>query len=44
MVGHRSTAMTLDTYADLFPDDLDAVDAAMDHSGIAALQGLDEPL
>jgi integrase len=25
MLGHASAAMTLDTYADLFPDDLDAV-------------------
>ena len=38
MVVHRSSAMTLDTYADVFPDDLDAVAAAMDHAGIAALQ------
>lgn len=25
MLGHASAAMTLDTYADLFDDDLDAV-------------------
>ncbi len=25
MLGHASAAMTLDTYADLFEDDLDAV-------------------
>ncbi|WP_410720419.1 tyrosine-type recombinase/integrase, partial [Brevibacillus sp. SIMBA_076] len=25
MLGHKSAAMTLDTYADLFDDDLDAV-------------------
>lgn len=36
MLGHASATMTLDTYADLFPDDLDAVavalnDAAMKH-------------
>lgn len=29
MLGHKSAAMTLDTYADLFDDDLDAVAAAM---------------
>lgn len=36
MQGHASAMMTLDTYADLFPDDLDAVavalnDAALQH-------------
>ncbi|RSZ64404.1 site-specific integrase [Corynebacterium hylobatis] len=30
MLGHASAVMTLDTYADLFPDDLDAVGVAMD--------------
>ena len=30
MLGHKSAAMTLDTYADLFEDDLDDVAAAMD--------------
>lgn len=30
MLGHASAAMTLDTYADLFDDDLDRVAAAMD--------------
>ena len=29
-LGHKSAAMTLDVYADLFDDDLDAVGAAMD--------------
>ena len=29
-LGHSSAAMTLDTYADLFPDDLEAVAAALD--------------
>lgn len=32
MLGHASAAMTLDVYADLFDDDLDAVAAALDHS------------
>ncbi|MGW4331862.1 tyrosine-type recombinase/integrase [Rhodococcus koreensis] len=30
MLGHASAAMTLDTYADLFDDDLEAVGAALD--------------
>lgn len=29
MLGHKSAALTLDTYADLFPDDLDAVASAL---------------
>ncbi|WP_264071718.1 tyrosine-type recombinase/integrase [Mycolicibacterium komossense] len=36
MLGHKSAAMTLDTYADLFPDDLDAVADAFD-AAVAAL-------
>lgn len=32
MLGHASAAMTLDTYADLFDDDLDAVADALDHA------------
>jgi hypothetical protein len=30
MLGHQSAKVTLDTYADLFDTDLDAVAAAMD--------------
>ena len=30
MLGHASAAMTLDVYADLFDDDLDAVADALD--------------
>jgi len=30
MLGHASAAMTLDTYADLFDDDLDAVAERLD--------------
>lgn len=30
MLGHKKASMTLDVYADLFPDDLDAVGVAMD--------------
>lgn len=40
MLGHKSAALTLDTYADLFPDDLDAVADALDklagHETLAA--------
>jgi integrase len=32
MLGHASAAMTLDVYADLFDDDLDAVAAALDQA------------
>jgi integrase len=32
MLGHSSAAMTLDTYADLFEDDLDAVGEALNHA------------
>lgn len=32
MLGHSSAEMTLDVYADLFPDDLDAVAAAFDEA------------
>jgi hypothetical protein len=33
MLGHKSAAMTLDTYADLFDDDLDAVAMRLDAGG-----------
>lgn len=36
MLGHASAAMTLDVYADLFDDDLDAVGAALDHAASQA--------
>ena len=32
MLGHASAAMTLDTYADLFDKDLDAIGDALDHA------------
>jgi integrase len=32
MLGHASASMTLDVYADLFDDDLDAVATALDHA------------
>ncbi|WP_308471461.1 site-specific integrase [Rathayibacter sp. AY1C5] len=39
MLGHASAAMTLDTYADLFDDDLDAVAVAMDDARSRAVVG-----
>lgn len=50
MLGHKSAAMTLDTYADLFDDDLDAVAMRLDAGGrqknvgkVWAQRPLDEP-
>ena len=40
MLGHRSAAMTLDTYADLFPDDLDAVAARLDEARARSVGGM----
>jgi integrase len=36
MLGHKSAALTLDTYADLFPDDLEAVATALDAAAMAS--------
>ena len=36
MLGHASAAMTLDTYADLFDDDLDTVSDALGSAAAAA--------
>jgi integrase len=36
MLGHASAAMTLDVYADLFDDDLDAVAIALNDGATAA--------
>ncbi len=38
MLGHKSAAMTLDTYADLFPDDLEVVADRLDEAARAALE------
>jgi len=38
MLGHASAAMTLDLYADLFDDDLEAVAVALDGARLEALQ------
>ena len=44
MLGHASAAMTLDVYADLFDDDLDAVGDALSKAGeAAAAPGSEEP-
>jgi integrase len=39
MLGHASAAMTLDVYADLFDDDLDAVGEALNEQAISAFVG-----
>jgi integrase len=39
MLGHASAAMTLDVYADLFDDDLDAVAVALNGAGAPGLVG-----
>lgn len=48
MLGHASAAMTLDTYADLFDDDLESVSERLDHTRAAAVVGfswgLDAPI
>lgn len=44
MLGHASAAMTLDVYADLFDDDLDAVAVALDQHASASLVANPWPL
>lgn len=39
MLGHASAAMTLDVYADLFEDDLDAVAGALNSQAITQSVG-----
>jgi integrase len=43
MLGHASAAMTLDVYADLFDDDVDAVSAALDRARLTALVSKSRP-
>lgn len=43
MLGHASAAMTLDVYADLFDDDVDAVSAALDRARTTALVSKPRP-
>lgn len=40
MLGHASAAMTLDVYAGLFADDLDAVAEALDQVAVRELRKL----
>lgn len=40
MLGHASAAMTLDTYADLFEDDLDEVSNRLDEMRARAVVGV----
>jgi len=42
MLGHASAVLTLDTYADLFPEDLELVSAALDEARSAALKPVRE--
>lgn len=44
MLGHKSAAMTLDQYADLFPDDLEAVANALDAAAMAARESTADSL
>ncbi|WP_308125306.1 tyrosine-type recombinase/integrase [Rhodococcoides corynebacterioides] len=44
MLGHAKASMTLDTYADLFPDDLEAVASALDVAARAALESTADSL
>jgi integrase len=44
MLGHKSAALTLDTYADLFPDDLEAVADALDAAVLALRQSTADAL
>jgi hypothetical protein len=38
MLGHQSAVLTMDTYADLFPDDLELVSAALDKARQTVLE------
>ena len=44
MLGHHSAVLTMDTYADLFPDDLELVSAAHDKARNAALNSTADQL
>ncbi|WP_158635049.1 hypothetical protein [Tsukamurella asaccharolytica] len=39
MLGHEDAGLTLNTYADLFPDDLEAVSGKLDEARTTALAG-----
>jgi hypothetical protein len=44
MLGHAFAVLTLDTYADLFPDDLEQVSAALDQARLVALRSTADQL
>ena len=44
MLGHASAVLTLDTYADLFPDDLEQVSAALDEARALSLKSAADQL
>lgn len=44
MLGHASAVLTLDTYADLFPDDLEMVSAALDEARTRSLKAAADQL
>ena len=44
MLGHASAVLTLDTYADLFPDDLELVSAALDDARTRSLKSAADQL
>jgi integrase len=44
MLGHASAVLTLDTYADLFPDDLELVSAALDEARTKSLRSTADQL
>ncbi len=43
MLGHKSASLTLDTYADLFQDDLDAVANCLDSARLTSLNQVASP-
>ena len=43
MLGHASAAMTLDVYADLFDEDLEAVSTALNNARSAAIVAIPLP-
>ena len=44
MLGHASAVLTLDTYADLFPDDLEQVSVALDVARTKSLKSAADQL
>jgi hypothetical protein len=44
VLGHQSAVLTMDTYADLFPDDLELVAAALDSAHNRALESTADAL